>query len=79
MTEITKVCTVAFIKARNSLVVQYREKHANSEKKKKKKKMAEDGKNLFFKALVKRFWLTLKSYSWFNKVTHGRPSIKQTS
>ena len=41
--------------------------------------MAEDGKNLFFKALVKRFWLTLKSYSWFNKVTHGRPSIKQTS
>ena len=30
--EITKVRTVAFMKARNSLVVQCREKHVNSKK-----------------------------------------------
>ena len=43
------------------------------------KKKTEDGKNLFFKALAKRFWLTSKSYSWFSKVVYGRPSIKRTS
>ena len=42
-------------------------------------KKTEDGENLFFKALANRFWLTSKSYSWFNKVVHGRPSIKRTS
>ena len=73
MIEITKACTVAFMKARNSLVVQCREKHVNWRKKTK------DGENLFFKALANRFWLTSKSYSWFNKVVHGQPSIKRTS
>ena len=38
-----------------------------------------DGENLFFKRLANRFWLTSKSCSWFNKVVHGRPSIKRTS
>ena len=42
-------------------------------------KKTEDGENLFFKALDNRFWLTLKSYSWFNRVNHGQPSIKWTS
>ena len=74
MIEITKACTVAFMKARNSLVVRCREKHVNW-----KKRKTEDGENLFFKALDNRFWLTSKSYSWFNKVVHGRPSIKRTS
>ena len=46
--EITKACTVAFMKARNSLVVQCREKHVNWKK-------TEDGENLFFKALANRF------------------------
>ena len=36
----------------------------------------QDGEKLFFKALVNRFWLTWKSFSWFNKVVHGQPSIK---
>ena len=40
-------------------------------------KKTKDGENLFFKVLVNRFWLTSKSYSWFNKVVHGRPSIKR--
>ena len=42
-------------------------------------KKTKDGENLFFKALANRFWLTSKSYSWFNKVVHGQPSIKRTS
>ena len=42
-------------------------------------KKTADGENLFFKALGDRFWLTLKNYSWFNKVVHSRPSIKWTS
>ena len=73
MIEITKACTVAFMKARNSLVVQWREKHVNW---KKKQKMV---KTYFFKALVNRFRLTSKSYSCFNKVVHRRPSINWTS
>ena len=72
MTEVTKACTVGFMKARNSLVVRSREKHGNCKK-------AEDGENLFFKAVANRFWLTWKTCSWFNKVVHGRPSIKRTS
>ena len=71
--KITEAYTVAFMKARNSFVIRCREKHVNLKKK------AEDGENLFFKALANRFWLTSKSYSWFNKVVHGRPSIKRTS
>ena len=72
--EITKACTVASMKARISLVVvQCREKKVNW------KKNTEDSENLFFKALANRFWLTSKSYSWFNEVVHGRPSIKRTS
>ena len=39
----------------------------------------EDGENLFFKALANRFWLTLKSYSWFNKVVPGLTSIERAS
>ena len=42
-------------------------------------KKTEDGENLFLKALDNRFWLTSKSYSWFNKVVHGQPSIERTS
>ena len=42
-------------------------------------KKTEDGENLLFEALDNRFWLTSKSYSWFNKVVHGQPSIKWTS
>ena len=41
MLEIKKACTVAFMKARNSLVVRYREKHVNLAKK------TEDDENLF--------------------------------
>ena len=51
MTEITKVCTVAIMKARNSLVVQCREKKVNW----KKKTTTKDDENLFFKALGNRF------------------------
>ena len=42
-------------------------------------KKTEDDENLFYKALDNWFWLTSTSYSWFNKVIHGQPSIKQTS
>ena len=42
-------------------------------------KKTEDGENVFFNALANRFWLTLKSCSWFKKIVHGRPSIKWTS
>ena len=68
MIEITKACTLAFMKARNSFVVRCREKRANW-----KKKTRYD-ESLFFKAIDNRFWLTSKSYSWFNKVFHGQPS-----
>ena len=73
MIEIKTVCAIASIKARNSLVVQCRERKVNWKKKR------EGGKNLFFKALANTFWLTTKSYSWFNEVAHGWPSIKRTS
>ena len=43
--ERTKAFTVAFMKARNYLVVRHREKRVNW-----KKKKTEDGGNLFFKA-----------------------------
>ena len=46
--EITKACIVAFIKARNSLVVWCREK-----------KETVDGENVFFKAVAKVFLLKL--------------------
>ena len=68
--EIAKACTVAFMKARNSLVVRCREERVNWKK---------DGENLFFKASTNRFWLTSKCCSWFNKVVHDPPSIKWTS
>ena len=42
-------------------------------------KKTEDGENVFFKSLANRVCLTSKSCSWFNKVVHGRPSIKWTS
>ena len=49
MTEITKACTVAFMKARNSLVVRYREKRANW---KKTKKTSRNYENIFLKLLL---------------------------
>ena len=73
MIEITKASTVAFMEVASSLVVRCREKHVNWKKK------TENGENLFFKAPASRFWLTSKSYSWFNNVVNGRPSIKRTS
>ena len=63
MIEITKACTIDFMKARNSLVVLCREEHINWKK-------TEAVENLFFKALPNRFCLTSKSCSWFNKVAH---------
>ena len=45
---------VAYMKAKNSLVVWCREK----------KKKTDDGENVFFNALVKNVLLTLKSFSW---------------
>ena len=48
------------------------EKHNNSQK-------TEDGQNLFFKELANKFWLISNSFSWSNKVVHGRPSFKRTS
>ena len=49
MTEITKACTVAFMKARNSLVVRCREKRANW---KKTKKTSRNYENIFLKLLL---------------------------
>ena len=40
--------------------------------------MVKDGEILFI-AIGDRFWLTSKSYSWFNKDVHGQLSIKRTS
>ena len=73
MIEITKAYIVASMKARNPFIVQCREKKVNWKKK------TEDGKYLFFKALANRFWLTSKSYSWFNEVGNSQKLIKQTS
>ena len=42
-------------------------------------KKTQDDENLFFKPLANNFWLSLKSYSRFNKVVHGRRSIKCAS
>ena len=69
MIEITKTCEAGFMKARNYLVVRCRETG----------KKAEDGENVFFKALGNRFWLISKSYSWFIKIVYGGPSTKWTS
>ena len=69
--EITNACTVAFMKARDSLVFLCREKRVNWKKK------TETGENLFFKALANRFWLTSKSCSWFSKVVHGHQFVKK--
>ena len=74
MIEITKACKVAFMKARESFVVRYREETCQLEK----NRMVEI---YFFKLPANRFWLASKSYLWlwFNKVVYGRPSIKWTS
>ena len=49
MIETTKACTVAFMKARNSVVVRYRDHRVNWKK-------TEHGKNFdFFKASANRF------------------------
>ena len=55
MIEITKACIVAFMKARNSLVVSCIEK--------KKKKIV---KMYYFKALARNFFITWKNCSWPN-------------
>ena len=65
--DITKACTIVFMKVRNSLVVQCRERE---------RKKTEDSENVCFKALANRFWLIWKSYSWFNKVVPHQTSIK---
>ena len=65
LTEITNACTVAFMKARISLVFRWRER-----------KKTEDHANVFFKAFANKFWLISKGCSWFNKVVHGQPLIK---
>ena len=57
MIEKTKAGTDAFMKARNSFVVQCIEKRVNWKKNKNKNK-TEDGENLFFKAIANIFWLT---------------------
>ena len=51
MIEIIEVCTVAFMKARNSLVVWCREKRTIEKKHWKK---TENGKNIYFKVLANR-------------------------
>ena len=60
MIEITKTCTVAFMKTRNPLVVRCRETRVNWEKK-------ENSENIFFKALANRFRLILKLISRFKE------------
>ena len=54
MIDITKACTVTFLKARKYLVIRCREKSVNLKKK-------ENCKNILFKALANRFRLTLIS------------------
>ena len=51
MIEITKICTVTFMKTRNSFVRRCREKRINWKKR-------EHGEDIFFKALANRFRLT---------------------
>ena len=58
MIDITKACTVTFLKAGKYLVIRCREKSVNLKKKKKK-----NCKNKLFKALASRFRLTLKLIS----------------
>ena len=70
--EITKAHKVAFMKARDSLIVQYIEERVNW----KKKRMV---KIYFLKLPANRFWLTSRSCLWFNKVVYGRPSINWKS
>ena len=53
MIKITKACKVAFMKAKNSLIVRCREKRVNWKK-------TENGENRAFKTLANRFWLTSK-------------------
>ena len=54
MIEITKACIVAFMKAKNYLVISCREK----------KKKQKDGENVFSKDLEKNILLTSKSCLW---------------
>ena len=75
--EITKACSVLFMKARSSLAVRCRERQ--KKKKNTHKKTPKDNENVFFKALTNRFYLTSKSCSWFSKFVYGKPSIKLTS
>ena len=49
--EITKACSVLFMKARSSLTVRCRER----QKKKNTQKTPKDSENVFFKALTNRF------------------------
>ena len=63
--KITNACTVAFMKARISLVFRWRDR-----------KKTEDYENVFFKDFANKFWLTSKGCSWFNKVVYGQPLIK---
>ena len=54
--EITKICTVTFMKTRNSFFRRCREKRVNLKK-------TEHGEDMFFKALANRFRLTSKLIS----------------
>ena len=56
MIDITKACTVTFLKAGKYLVIRCREKSVNLKKK-------ENCKNILFKALGNRFRLTLNIIS----------------
>ena len=60
MIEITKACILAFMKARNSLVVRCREK-----------KKTEDGENVFFKALAKIFFVNIKKLFMADLLSNG--------
>ena len=73
MIEITKACTVAFIKARNFISCSMKRETCQLEKN------PGDWEIFFFNALANRFWLTSESYSWFNKVVHAWPFAKWTS
>ena len=68
MIEITQTCTVAFMKARNSLVVRRREKRLNWKK-------TENGENIFLKALANRFRLAPKL---INRVKEQRNCLWMT-
>ena len=54
LTEMTKACTVTFMKARKYLVIRCGEKRVISKK---------NAENICFKALANRFWLTSKLIS----------------